>query len=195
MARVHQPPEPRFDFKSHDVGVENRSSGRAVRFARRQHGRDQRRARVGERDEAHVVVVERVRGGTVGQCRVGSGGAQTGADDDTTFGVAGANHLRQGYGGPPKPWAKAEDPASMKLKRGLNDACHRFDGAGQRDADRIEQGGRGARTSGGGRLRGGDKLRERRQRRLRSRDGHAAPPDVTASGWPIADMKRCLMNT
>ena len=72
VSRVHRAAEPRFDLEADDVGVEQRRrpSAPATSAAASAAG-DERRARMRERHEAHVVVVERVRGGAVGERGVG----------------------------------------------------------------------------------------------------------------------------
>ena len=110
VARIHRAAEPRFDLESDDVGVEQRAAGGAGQLRRREHRRHQRRARMRERDEAHVVVVERVRGGAVGERRVRARSPRRGARDDDT----------------------ACAPARLAIARRLDDAARRLRRAGER---------------------------------------------------------------
>ena len=81
VPRVQRPTESRLHLEADDVGVENGGSTRAGQLHRREQRRHQRRARMRERHEAHVVEVERVRGGTVGQRRRARAGTLIRADD------------------------------------------------------------------------------------------------------------------
>ena len=81
VPRVHRASQPRLDLEADDVRVEQRAARGAGDFGRGERRRDQRRARMRERDEAHVVVVERVRGGAVGQRRIAGAGAGGEAQD------------------------------------------------------------------------------------------------------------------
>ena len=69
VPRVHGTAEPPFDFEANDVGIEELAARRAGQLRGRERGRDQRRARMGKRDEAHVVEVVRVRRRPVGERR------------------------------------------------------------------------------------------------------------------------------
>ena len=118
VARVHQPAQARLDLEADDVGVEHRTAGRGGQLGGRENRRHQRRARVRERDEAHVVVVERVRGGAVGERGVGRGRA--------------AAHSPDGTG------------RACRQRDGLADgASGGLDRSRQRDADRVDDGHRG----------------------------------------------------
>ena len=76
VARVHRAAQPPFELEADDVGVEQRAAGRARDFRGGQRRGDERRARMRQRHEAHVVVVERVRRGAVGQRGVARARAQ-----------------------------------------------------------------------------------------------------------------------
>src|SRR5262245_7649524 len=73
VPRIHQPAESRLDLEADDVRVEYRAAGYAGQLAGGEDGRYKRRTRMRERHETHVVVVERVRGGAVGEGGVGGG--------------------------------------------------------------------------------------------------------------------------
>ena len=124
VPRVHEAAEPRLDLEAHDVGIEHGTAREAFRFRRREHRRHERRARMRQRHEAHVVIVERVRGRAVGQRRAAHAG----------------------------PVRRPEDAAGITAFRRHHlpdDEARRFRNAGQSDADCIEHGNRGARVCAG----------------------------------------------
>ena len=115
MGRVHHQAEGAFDLETDDVGIQQRPSGGVGRLARGQSRGDQRCARMRQRHPAHVVEVERVGGGAVGERGVGRTGGQVRAE-----------HA-----------ACAPAPVAVGERDPLHDAGGRLPGAGQRDADRV----------------------------------------------------------
>src|SRR5215831_6426151 len=121
---------------------------------------------MGERHEAHVVEVERMRRGAVGE-----------------RGVRGAGSRRR-----PKYNAL---PAAARSERFANDPRRGLVGARQGDADGVEHGRSRSRARVRGRRPGRDETTEARDRCLH----HTPPPVVAASGFPIAAMNLCLIYT
>ena len=165
-------PSRAFDLEADDVGVEQRAAGRAGQLGRRQRRRDERRARMRERDEAHVVVVERVRGGAVGERRVRRADARSA--------VPSTRHGRRRR----RPRRRCWTMRAGRLGR-----------AGERHADRVETRAprRRARAVGRRRRAGHDEVgRGVADGRV---DAGSEPSPASRSALPIAAMKRCLMNT
>ena len=90
------------------------ASGRVVPLGGRKRCGDERRARVRQRDEAHIVVVVRMRGGAVREGGTRRGRAQRRPQNAAWPGAVGCHHL-------------------------LDDMADGFGRAGQRDPDRVDQ--------------------------------------------------------
>ena len=69
VARVHHVAETAFELEPDNVRVQERAAGGVCCFTGGENRGDERAARVRERNKAHVVIVERVRGNAVGEGR------------------------------------------------------------------------------------------------------------------------------
>src|SRR5947199_2310141 len=67
VSRIHDRADPAFKLKTDDVGFREAAARRPRQLGRRQRGRYESTTGMRERDETHVVVVQRMRGHTVGQ--------------------------------------------------------------------------------------------------------------------------------
>ena len=137
VAGIHRTPQTRFDFEAHHVRLEQRPPCCAGQFRDGKARSDERRAGMGKRDEAHVVVIVRVRRGAVRQRGVGRARAQ------------------------PRSEHRALE-AGRLLRHDLLHRCRgRLGRAGQHDADRVEESPGGSVAALDGRDRARDELGER----------------------------------
>ena len=123
VPRVHRAPQARLDFESDDVGLEQRAARCVGELGRREAGGDERRARVRERDEAHVVEVVRVRRGAIRQRRRRGARAEVRAENPA-----------------PAAACLCDGGALFGGDDLLDDPCGRFGCAGEHHADRVEDG-------------------------------------------------------
>jgi hypothetical protein len=114
VARIHRPTQPAFDFEPDDVGVEECAARRVEQFLQAARpAATSGRTWMGKRHEAHVVEVQSVRGGAVGQ---------RGRDGDAA--CASAEHA-------------STVPAVSGVATRATMRAGRLGGAGEGDADRC----------------------------------------------------------
>src|SRR5690349_17665903 len=114
MTGVHDHAKPTLDLEADDVRVEECACVRTADLSRREECGHEDAARMCERYEAHVVVIERVRGNAVGKRRIRGARGDGRADDSTVT-------------------------CAFVLRERLRDACGRLTSTSQHDSGRIDE--------------------------------------------------------
>ena len=135
VGRVHHGAERALHLEADDVGVEQLAPRGSGRLAGRQSGRDERRARMRQRHPAHVVEVERVGGGAVGERGIAGPGRQVGPEHGAgARSAVGPRHPLHAAGG------RLPRPGEGDPDRVLHGVARRRAGGGRHFGRRDEPG-------------------------------------------------------